>query len=227
MVRTAVEKTARAFSDGSGTFARAVMLPWGKTRSETNFMATLCCAMLVAAGPCHLNEEHHVEMGTVSLDRTPYNLKQMTVGVGGNNSIWVSASFTMQQQMDVAACSWRPTSSAVRRDVMGLRFQSLRHVKNVTTRFKSLALEKRLLSTEFEADADDETKTLGQDVRQKVQVLLVCEKSLAGNGAKRIQVHGNRPDNAIDACGMEDNETEMAWCSNQCSELATLNNSTV
>ena len=47
--------------------------------------------MLVAAGPCHLNEEHHVEMGTVSLDRTPYNLKQMTRGFGGNNSIWVSA----------------------------------------------------------------------------------------------------------------------------------------
>jgi len=98
VVRVAVEKTVRAFSDGSGALPRAMMLPHGTNReSVTSFPAmlvTLGAMALVAAGGGNYVKndvkEHHGKLASISLDGTALMEKINYMGFGGRNSTWSS-----------------------------------------------------------------------------------------------------------------------------------------
>ena len=91
VVRVAVDKTVRAFSDGSGALPRAMMLPRSKSRSATIFstMRSMLIAMAMGAGGSWQNYmEHYDMMDAAWLSNGCSDPNLEIISSGGRNSRW-------------------------------------------------------------------------------------------------------------------------------------------
>ena len=243
---TAVEKTARAISDGSGALPRAMMLPRSKSRSVTSFstMRSMLFAMAIAmcadGGGKNYVEKHHVEMDAAGLSSLSYNVKVNTMGFRGANSRWVckpdaAINAGGMDEMDVHNGSAGSCTAHGNHGKPGIQ------VPEACEKCIGGLPERRVRVSGGDAAMEgvrgpymeNNAKTSeDDDLQLGVQVLLACEK-WNETGAVRIQFHGSRPGELQHgqvggACN--DELMDYGWqCSNghQCGELATWNSSVV